>query len=51
MTGEISLAFKTLRIPLGVARDQLAKRLEAEGTLTLHQVSTEAKNRARCGRP
>ena len=43
VTGEMSLAFKTLRIPLGVARDQLAKRLEAEGTLTLHQVSTEVK--------
>ena len=41
VTGEISLAFKTIRIPLGVARDQLAQRLEAEGTLTLHQVSTE----------
>ena len=46
VTGEISLAFKTLRIPLGVARDQLAKRLEAEGTLTLHQVSTEVKHRS-----
>ena len=46
VTGEMSLAFKTLRIPLGVARDQLAKRLEAEGKLTLHQVSTEVKNRS-----
>ena len=45
ITGEMSLAFKTLRIPLGGATDQLAKRLEAEGTLTLHQVSTEAKNK------
>ena len=45
IAGEMSLAFKTLRIPLGGAQDQLAKRLEAEGTLTLHQVTTEAKNK------
>ena len=42
--GEISLAFKTIRIPLGVAEDLLLQRLEAEGTLTLQQVSAEAKN-------
>ena len=46
ITGNMSLAFKTLRIPLGGPKDQLAKHLEAEGTLTLHQVSTEAKNRS-----
>jgi hypothetical protein len=46
VTGEMSLAFTTLRIPLGGAGDQLARRLEAEGTLTLHQVATEAKNRS-----
>jgi hypothetical protein len=45
IAGEVSLAFKTLRIPLGGAPDQLAKRLEAEGTFTLHQVTTEAKNK------
>ena len=43
ITGEMSLAFNRLRIPLGGAKDKLAKRLEAEGTLTLHQVSTEVK--------
>jgi DNA-binding protein Fis len=45
IAGEMSLAFKKLRIPLGGAKDQIAKGLEAEGTLTLHQVSTEAKNK------
>jgi hypothetical protein len=45
ITGEMSLAFKKLRIPIGGSKDQLAKRLEAEGILTLHQVATEAKNR------
>jgi hypothetical protein len=44
VTGEISLSLQKLRIPLGVARDQLVKRLEAEGTLTLHQIATEAKS-------
>jgi hypothetical protein len=44
VSGEISLALQTLRVPLGVARDQLVKRLEAEGTLTLHKVATEAKS-------
>jgi hypothetical protein len=39
VAGEISLSFKKLRVPLGVAEDQLFQRLEAEGTLKLHQVS------------
>src|SRR6516162_3144958 len=43
LAGEISLAFKKLRIPVGVAKDEFVKRLEAEGTLTLHQVAGEAK--------
>src|SRR5262249_51633189 len=44
VTGEISLALKTVRIPFGVGKDQLVKRLEADGTLTLHQVATEVRN-------
>jgi hypothetical protein len=39
VAGEISLAFNKLRIPLGVGEDKLFQRLEAEGTLKLHQVS------------
>ena len=41
--GEISLSFSTLRIPLGLPEDQAVKQLEAEGKLTLHQVSSEVK--------
>jgi hypothetical protein len=44
VTGEISLSFNKLRIPLGVARDQEFKQLEAEGKLTLHQVASEVKS-------
>ena len=44
MTGEISLSFSKLRIPLGVAGDQAVKQLEAEGKLTLHHVSSEVKS-------
>jgi hypothetical protein len=44
VAGEISLSFNKLRIPLGVARDQEFKRLEAEGKLTLHQVASEVKS-------
>jgi hypothetical protein len=43
VAGEISLSFDKLRIPLGVARDQEFKQLEAEGKLTLHQVASEVK--------
>ena len=43
VTGEISLSLSTIRIPLGVPRDELAKGLEAEGKLTLHHVTTEVK--------
>jgi hypothetical protein len=42
--GEISLGFAKLRIPLGVARDQEFKQLDAEGKLTLHQVASEVKS-------
>ena len=45
IAGEMTLAFQTLRIPLGGSTDQLANRLVADGTLTLHHVSTEAKNK------
>jgi hypothetical protein len=41
--GAISLSFTKLRIPLGVAREQEFKQLEAEGKLRLHQVSSEVK--------
>src|SRR5262249_28107114 len=41
VTGEISLALDKLRVPLGIPRDQLARRIEVEGKLRLDQVSTE----------
>jgi hypothetical protein len=41
--GEVSLSFSKLRIPLGVPLDQAVKELQAEGKLTLHQVSSEVK--------
>jgi hypothetical protein len=44
VTGEISLSFHSLRIPLGLAREQEFKQLEAEGRLTLHQVASEVKS-------
>jgi hypothetical protein len=44
VAGDISLSFEKIRIPLGVADDQLFRRLEAEGTLTLQNVSAVAKN-------
>jgi hypothetical protein len=47
VTGEISLAFNKLRIPVGVAGDQAIKQLKAEGKLTLHQVSSEVKSPVR----
>jgi hypothetical protein len=42
VTGEISLALSRVRIPLG-GPDQLGKGLEADGKLTLHNVTTEVK--------
>jgi hypothetical protein len=44
VTGEISLSLNKLRMPLGVARGQAIKQLEAEGKLTLHQVASEVKS-------
>ena len=41
VAGEVSLSLDKLRLPLGIPRDQLAKHIEVEGTLALHQVSTE----------
>ena len=43
VAGEVSLALSRVRIPLGGGPDQLGKGLEAEGTLTLHAVTTEVK--------
>jgi hypothetical protein len=43
LSGEISLDFSSIRIPLGVPRDQLAKGVDVEGKLTLHHVTTEVK--------
>jgi hypothetical protein len=42
--GATSLSFSKLRIPLGVAREQEFKQLEAEGNLTLHQLAFEVKS-------
>jgi hypothetical protein len=43
VAGDISLAFKGLRVPLGAGKTELMQRLEAEGTLTLHQLTAEAE--------
>jgi hypothetical protein len=43
VAGDISLAFKGIRIPLGAGKAELMQRLEAEGTLTLHQLTAEAE--------
>jgi autotransporter translocation and assembly factor TamB len=44
VTGEVSLSFSKLRIPLGLDLQQEVKQMEAEGKLTLHQVSSELKS-------
>jgi HSP20 family molecular chaperone IbpA len=44
VTGDMSLSFATLRIPLGVAKEYMARRLVAAGKLSLHQVAFEAIN-------
>src|SRR5262249_30902594 len=44
VSGEVSLSLDKFRIPLGMARDEMAKRIEVEGKLGLHQISTEVKN-------
>jgi hypothetical protein len=47
VTGEISLALDKLQVPLGVPRDQMIKRTEVDGKLTLHNVCSQAKNPVR----
>src|SRR5262249_31783471 len=42
--GEVSLALDKFRVPLGIPREQVARRIEVEGKLSLHQVATEAKS-------
>jgi hypothetical protein len=44
VAGEISLSLSKLRMPLGVGEDEAVKQLEAEGKLTLHQLSSEVKS-------
>jgi hypothetical protein len=44
VTGEISLSFSKLRLPLGLDKDQEIKRFEGEGKVKLHQVSSEIKS-------
>jgi hypothetical protein len=46
VTGEVSLSFDKLRVPLGVPDEQAIKRLEAEGKLRLHQFTSEVKSPA-----
>jgi hypothetical protein len=44
VSGEFSFSVDKLRIPIGIPRDEVVKRMECEGKLVLHQVSTEVKN-------
>src|SRR5262245_1113547 len=44
ISGEYSLSLDKLRIPIGIPRDEAVKRMEMEGKLVLHQVSTDVKN-------
>ena len=44
MTGETSLSFNKLRVPLGVATDGAVRQFEADGKFTLHQVSSDVKS-------
>jgi hypothetical protein len=44
VTGEISLLLSKVRVPLGLTEEEEVKQLEAEGKLTLHQVSSEIKS-------
>ena len=43
VTGEISLALSTIRMPLGASKELGKRGLEVEGKLTLHHVTTEVK--------
>jgi hypothetical protein len=44
VTGEISLSLSKVRVPLGLTEEEEVKQLEAEGKLTLHQVSADIKS-------
>lgn len=44
VAGEITLAMTKVRVPIGVDGDQVLQKVEAEGTLTLHEVSAEVKS-------
>jgi hypothetical protein len=44
ISGEYSLSLDKLRIPIGISRDEAVKRIELDGKLVLHQVSTKAKS-------
>ena len=44
VTGEISLSLSKVRVPLGLSEEEEVKQLEAEGKLTLHQVSADIKS-------
>jgi hypothetical protein len=44
VTGEISLSFSKLRLPLTLDKDQAIKQLEVEGKVKLHQVASEIKS-------
>jgi hypothetical protein len=41
--GEISLSFEKFRVPLGVPKDEFAKKVELAGKLQLHQISVSTK--------
>jgi hypothetical protein len=44
ISGAVSLSLDKLRIPIEVPRERAVKRMELEGTLVLHEVSTEVSN-------
>src|SRR6516164_1430592 len=44
ISGEFSFSLDKLRVPIGVPRDQAVQRMEVEGKLVLHEVSTKVKN-------
>ena len=49
ISGEISLSVDQLRIPIGIPRDQLAKRIKIEGKLGLHHISYGTKKPTAAG--
>jgi hypothetical protein len=44
ISGAFSLSLDKLRIPIGVPRDEAVKRMELEGKLVLHDVSTDVRS-------